>query len=277
MQLRSGRFSPISLLPLVAALGATVPAASAAAQDLPDRPRGMFLEPRITLLRSGDRLVQLKPNAILAWELAAVPPALVTAPVPVPLPRGFDRLDLPAGALFLEELWPDGRAACLYLKIPRGTPGPTPLCLFDSDGDGRSDRAVTGDRSGPIAPIRLVPAEIPAAHPGAATIERRLYVGGIDGSYATIVDGWAIRPSEGLPNYDISIVGSQLPNPWPARLRIPLRAGARASAWGLRFQVRQGGDGAWWVAVSGAMTKWVQLREPGTVVDHYAGTLERPR
>jgi hypothetical protein len=227
------------------------------------------------VVRSKERQVRLAPNAILAWEVAAIPPARVVAPAPIALSEGFGA-DIPGGTVLGEEPGPAGRVACLYPDVPAGRPPPL-LCLLDSDGDGLSDRAVAGDRSGRIGPIRLSRAEIPTAHPGAATIERRLSVASMTATAATIVDQWAVRPSDGRPLYDVSSVGSLLPYPWPGRLQLPLRAGARASAWGLRFEIRPGADGHWWVRVSGAMAPWVKLRAPGTVVDFVGGTLERPR
>lgn len=272
MQSGSRKLAPLSLL--LAALGATfVPGSAFAAPEAEFR--GLFLEPRVTILRSGERYVQVAPMAILGWELAAVPPARVVAPSPIPLPAGLGP-GVPAGTVFGEELGPDGRAACLYPDVPAGRPPPS-LCLFDSDGDGRSDRAVAGERSWAIAPIRLTPAIAPTTHPGAATIERRIRVGSVNDGVATIVDQWAVRPSDGRPGYAISPLGSQLPYPWPGRLELPLRAGARASNWGLDFEVSRGADGKWWIRVSGAMTLWVTVRAPGTVVDFFGGTFERSR
>lgn len=275
MHSRSRPFTPASLPRLLAALGATFLAAPAASQDPPEPSRGLFLEPRVTVLASGERFVRIAPKAILGWELAAIPPARVVTPGPIPLSEGFGP-GIAAGTVLGQELGPYGLAACLYPEVDAGSPPPL-VCLFDRDGDGRSDRAEAGERSVPIEPVRLAPAGIATVHPAAATIERRIFVESVDGAVATIIPQWLVRPSEGLPNYGISIVGSQLPDPGPGRLKLSLRAGARVSVWGLGLEVGPGADGAWWVKVTGAMSQWVKLRPPGTVVDFAGGTLERSR
>ncbi|HZG09532.1 MAG TPA: hypothetical protein VEZ70_11195 [Allosphingosinicella sp.] len=92
----------------------------------PAESKGLFSEPHFTRNIPVDRWVLLAPSAVLVHETATVAPSRVEAPLAIALPAGFGAA-IAGGTVFTEELGPDGRAACLYRRGPRGVSGPPPL------------------------------------------------------------------------------------------------------------------------------------------------------
>jgi hypothetical protein len=261
--------------PLLCALLLAGSIGAAQAMPPPARVAGLFHTPSFTRNIPADRWVLLTPKAVLVHETAAVAPSRVQTPGSIALPAGFGTA-IAAGTVFTEELGPDGRAACLHRRTPRGASVPPPLCLTDSDGDGRIDRAERNGKTARIAPVQLRPAaDVPTTHPGAATIERRIFVGSIDATTVTLDGDCMIRPGGGLPRYNVSSTGRQA-TPIDG-LVLPLRHGQRVTASGLTLEVRRATDGVWWIRISGESHPWVWVRDAGTKVVSPCGTLEAMR
>ena len=245
--------------------------------------RSLFDRPIVQLRETGGRTVRLEAGAILAQERYLVPPLRKAIDADVTVGPPF-RMRFRAGDLLLVRAGDPERSHCLLPDpLPRDADGVAyaDVCLVDSDGDGRYERArfqpEDPDRRPldlPIAPValRTLP---PSDQPGLLSViaEQRLRVLRVGRDRATIQVESRLVPG-GAANFpDIWSVSTGTRE---REVQLRLEEGGTARLAGLQLRATRDASGVWQAIVEGAFDDWLVLSEGNTVIDTGAVTL-RPQ